>query len=475
MMGAQQPAAPAGAAEGTAFLNLFNFLAPSENNNMTAPVTPPVASPANIASALIRSMLGMNTANAQANPAADAAPEIKDKRNPANAPDPLALLPLATAKPVPATRTADPLRSADRLKSVPDPLALLPIATATPVPAALTADPLRSADPVKSLLGATTALLPNVAPKSDGSVNTPTPQPQATVLPALDQTALLSPLAFSACLTKTSGTSDAPQAVPSALRPVAPTVVSAKGDPAITNSVMSDAATGEQAGGDQSQGNPTLPALPIAKADPGKRERDQTPSQTPADVNVANVPAGAAVPMASFATVADHAALPVTREAEAAAPQALGEALRASEPVQAAPAPSTPSTHEIIVRVSQPQSSPVDLQVTQRGGEVHVAVRTADPALQSSLRQDLPTLVNSLEHAGYHAETFTPQSMGAQATIAQAVAASSESAFNNQHQDSQSDSSNANWPGASDGRQQEQRQREQQRQNWLNEMEKNYQ
>jgi hypothetical protein len=106
---------------------------------------------------------------------------------------------------------------------------------------------------------------------------------------------------------------------------------------------------------------------------------------------------------------------------------------------------------------------------------VHVAVRTADPALQSSLRQDLPTLVNSLEHAGYHAETFTPQSMGAQATIAQAVAASSESAFNNQHQDSQSDSSNANWPGASDGRQQEQRQREQQRQNWLNEMEKNYQ
>jgi hypothetical protein len=401
MMGTQRRAAPTGAADGTAFLNLFNFLAP-ESNNIMAPVTPRVASPANIAGALIRSMLGMKTANLQPDPTTDT-PPIQANGSQANVPDPLAS-----------------------------------------------------------------------ATNSGGSVNTTTPQPQATVLPALDQTALLSPLAFSACLMKASGTGDRAQAFPGTLQPAA--ILAAKGHPSTPNSVMSDAAAADEAGGDESQGNPTFAALPIAKIDPCKRERDETPSQTPAG---ADFP-GSTLLMTNFGAVPDHAALPVTRLAEAAAPQALGEALRASEPLQAAPTPSTPSTHQIIVRVSQAQSSPVDLQVTQRGGEVHVAVRTADPALQSSLRRDLPTLVNSLEHAGYRAETFTPQSMGVhsmggQGTVAQAVAASSESAFSNQHQDSQSDSSNANWPGASDRHQQEHRQRDQQRQNWFKEMEKNNQ
>jgi hypothetical protein len=71
---------------------------------------------------------------------------------------------------------------------------------------------------------------------------------------------------------------------------------------------------------------------------------------------------------------------------------------------------------EISVRISQPDSPVVDLHVTERGGEVHVTVRTPDVELQTSLRQDLGTLTNSLERAGYHAETFVPRATSAAQT-----------------------------------------------------------
>src|SRR5262249_47261095 len=75
------------------------------------------------------------------------------------------------------------------------------------------------------------------------------------------------------------------------------------------------------------------------------------------------------------------------------------------------PTPATPATppvpHTLAIRIAQPHAAPVDLQVSQRAGEVHVAVRTPDFGLQTSLRQELPTLVHSLERAGFHSEVFT--------------------------------------------------------------------
>ena len=96
-----------------------------------------------------------------------------------------------------------------------------------------------------------------------------------------------------------------------------------------------------------------------------------------------------------------------------APPVVAADALRASETQPAAsatPAISTNgSTQEISFRLSQPAAPPVDLHVTERGGEIHVSVRTPDATLETSLRQNLSTLANSLERAGYHAETFVPQ------------------------------------------------------------------
>ena len=63
----------------------------------------------------------------------------------------------------------------------------------------------------------------------------------------------------------------------------------------------------------------------------------------------------------------------------------------------------------------------IDIRVAQRAGQMQVTVHTADPALQANLRQDLPQLVQSLDRAGFNAETFVQRPM--------AVAAGSGSSF----------------------------------------------
>lgn len=59
--------------------------------------------------------------------------------------------------------------------------------------------------------------------------------------------------------------------------------------------------------------------------------------------------------------------------------------------------------------VDDPSATAVDIRVTQRAGDVLVTVHTQDPALQANLRQDLPELVNSLDRAGFEAQTFVPR------------------------------------------------------------------
>jgi hypothetical protein len=81
--------------------------------------------------------------------------------------------------------------------------------------------------------------------------------------------------------------------------------------------------------------------------------------------------------------------------------------------VSSPPAVRQTAAREIALRVAAPDAAPVDIHVSQRGGQVHVAVRTPDAALGSSLRQDLGTLVSSLDRAGYRAEVFTPSSLTA--------------------------------------------------------------
>ena len=167
---------------------------------------------------------------------------------------------------------------------------------------------------------------------------------------------------------------------------------------------------------------------------------------------------------------ATPAPAPVLGKAAAATPVAsASEALRTSEPTaSASPTQPASSIREIAVRVSAPQSPAVDVQLTERAGQVHVAVRTPDGGLQASLRQDLGSLVNSLERSGFRAEAFAPR----EATL-QANSAAQENAQNSR-QEAESGSggrgaSQDSWQNSGGG--QQQRQRDSRPQQFIEELE----
>jgi len=121
---------------------------------------------------------------------------------------------------------------------------------------------------------------------------------------------------------------------------------------------------------------------------------------------------------ASFASAAD--APPATSASgtavggTASGPQRPGTtaAPAAETAVQAAdarPAPDPPkpsaAAHDMRFAVGGGDQR-VEVRVAERGGEVHVAVRTPDQRLAGSLRDDLPSLTAKLESAGLRAETW---------------------------------------------------------------------
>ena len=62
----------------------------------------------------------------------------------------------------------------------------------------------------------------------------------------------------------------------------------------------------------------------------------------------------------------------------------------------------------ISLRVTESGDQRVDLKITERQGEVHVAVRAADADLAGSLRENLGELVHKLEQSGLRAESWQP-------------------------------------------------------------------
>lgn|GEM_PF-911371 len=121
---------------------------------------------------------------------------------------------------------------------------------------------------------------------------------------------------------------------------------------------------------------------------------------------------------------ATHMTAPVVAAPRIEAPfRAVAESIRASDSLTDTPAaiPHTATAQSIALRVAGGDATPVELHVTERAGEIHVAVRTTDRGLETSLRQDLGTLSNSLERAGFHTETFVPResahTTGAQADV----------------------------------------------------------
>jgi hypothetical protein len=82
-----------------------------------------------------------------------------------------------------------------------------------------------------------------------------------------------------------------------------------------------------------------------------------------------------------------------------------------------APAPSahgaSSEAHTVSLRVTDAAAQRVELKITERQGELHVAVRSADAGLAGCLRENLGELVHTLEQTGWRAESWHPAQAGA--------------------------------------------------------------
>jgi hypothetical protein len=116
----------------------------------------------------------------------------------------------------------------------------------------------------------------------------------------------------------------------------------------------------------------------------------------------------------------------------------------APAPAPTAPAPIDPpvpavpaaAAHDIKLVVAGEGDHRVEVSVTERGGDVFVAVRTPDSRLAGEMRQELPALETRLEQSGFHATTWQPAATGERERLADPQAgATGQDAQNQSRQD----------------------------------------
>jgi hypothetical protein len=151
-----------------------------------------------------------------------------------------------------------------------------------------------------------------------------------------------------------------------------------------------------------------------------KRESEDSTPCVHAVEATAPVQARTAV-VATFERPADPA--PTEKTPASAAPAAPEELHAVQDESQMRPAPAL---KDISLQVTQPSHGKVQVRVNEQGGELHVAVKTADADLTHDLRQGLSDLVDRLQQNGFRTETWHP----VHGTSAPAAAAESSNAGN---------------------------------------------
>ena len=131
------------------------------------------------------------------------------------------------------------------------------------------------------------------------------------------------------------------------------------------------------------------------EADPARSREPPSPSRSAPEVNP------------SAANPAAHANLsPATQRSEAAG-DAPGQPAAARSEREPEPAAPQKLARDITLELDS-GSQRVAVRLVERGGEVHVAVRTPDASLAGDLRQALPSLAAKLEQTGFRTETWHP-------------------------------------------------------------------
>jgi hypothetical protein len=123
-----------------------------------------------------------------------------------------------------------------------------------------------------------------------------------------------------------------------------------------------------------------------------------------------------------------------------------------NEPVERA----TEAVRDISLNLSNKDQN-VQVRLSERGGELHVTVRTPDSTLTHGMREGLSDLVGRLERGGYRAETWQPtggdsrdrghDSPSRRGSSQQQNAGGKDSGRQQNSQDSESESQRPKWIG----------------------------
>jgi len=181
-----------------------------------------------------------------------------------------------------------------------------------------------------------------------------------------------------------AGKSEAPRPTkdntPDQLEPAA---TAAEAAPGVTQSASSNSKQGDGShhpGQQKPQDAASIEPRPDASADL---------AQTRFDVNAAVAPAG---PTISSTHTASRSETPASAEA-------------APEP-SPAPTAAAGAAHDIKLELNGGGGERVEVRLTERNGDIHVAVRTPDGRLSDAMREDLPALAAKLEQSGFRTDPW---------------------------------------------------------------------
>lgn len=326
---------------------------------------------------------------------------------------------MPTAAPASFAPVAETPQASERLESLAShlgqkdhteasPAAVSPAAVSSPAPAAPAANP---AAPV--------AVPQDAGGAADPAIQNPLPESDAT-----GANLSVDDIAFGARLVAREAEQPSQ---PAAVHPSQPAErLASTGKSAVTGA--SSGAAQETAQHVSPSRNGTSPATTQDKSDPEPETNAQAPASTRSEHPV---PDGSSIahadpPNTSAAThhlpVQDAGYAPSTvrgPETGSATPSARTPLSSASSSVRTpeTAAPDTPATgaaRDIALRLNASDNSAVEIRLSERAGEVRVAVRSADPALTESMRARLPELVDRLGARGFETEIWRPEQPAAE-------------------------------------------------------------
>ena len=164
-------------------------------------------------------------------------------------------------------------------------------------------------------------------------------------------------------------------------------------------------------------GNDSKPHAAPPPAKPAESDQAASDAPPPADhphaVPASGQPAKAEANLSLPQPMAPPQQPAPTHAAPSSAPSNPSPAAR-MEPVVEAPAQPPTNPRDITVRVPDSTDRGTDVRFVERGGEIHVSVRTSDAEVAQTLRGGLSDFVGRMEHTGIRAEVWRPGQDAAQ-------------------------------------------------------------